>query len=365
MARIREALGRTDTMRILPENPVPAPRPNPCPDVARSEDRAAVAEEEVPFIEVGGRGTPMEASPSVLAHTPKASGRRQQAERALSCTDKETRRHGDKETDERTANNSVSLSPCLPVSLSRLKSVAFLPFPPEPLPLSPVPERFDRELVAIHQPDHPISEQYRTIVNNLEKQLTAVQSQVLLFTTAAPGIDTAAVLLNLAITHARQAETPTIVVDANLRRPNLAERLGLPAAPGLKNVLAGLIALPRAVQETGQPNLYALTAGKTTQENIPSIAGESLRAVLSYLRTRFDRIFVNAPCWDGRPEVITLGSGCDAVYLVIPEAEAQTDAVEEVSQRILQQGGCLQGYVLVSEEQGAGAASAARTSRTG
>jgi Mrp family chromosome partitioning ATPase len=205
--------------------------------------------------------------------------------------------------------------------------------------------------VALHHPDHPISEQYRAIVADLERQLTTAQSQALLFTTTDPRIDTAAVLLNVAITHAGQSETPTIVVDADFRRSTLAHRLGLPAAPGLKNVLAGLISLPRAVQETGQPNLYALTAGKTTPDSVPPVPAESLLGALRYLRSRFAWILVNAPCWDGRPEVITLASGCDAVFLVVPEADAQTDSVEAVSQAILQQGGCLQGYILVGDEQ--------------
>jgi hypothetical protein len=67
MARIREALRRTATQRIPPLDKDLTPRPfHPDEEPARTE-----AEEEVPFIEVGGRQTPVEASPSVLASMPQ------------------------------------------------------------------------------------------------------------------------------------------------------------------------------------------------------------------------------------------------------------------------------------------------------
>ena len=81
MARIREALRRAETMRKQPQSGVLAPRSSPPPAAAGSGDRTTTGdtadEEEVPFIEVGGRDTPMEASPSVLANMPKTVSRNQ------------------------------------------------------------------------------------------------------------------------------------------------------------------------------------------------------------------------------------------------------------------------------------------------
>jgi hypothetical protein len=274
-------------------------------------------EEEIPFIEVGGRQTPIEASPSVLAGIPNTERSSNRAQRLTSPTD------------------------------VRLRGVTFRPYALDPPPLRPATERFGQELVAFHLPDHPISEQYRTLVQDLEKQLSAGQSRALLFTGPTSPGETTMVLLNLAITRARQQGSRNLVVDANVSRPTIAERLGLSASPGLTEVLAGKLSLPGAIQETGQANLFALTAGKSTQESVGLLAGDAMRAVLRQLRARFEWIFVNVPCWDGRPEIITLGSACDGVYLVLPEAEV--DQVEELSQQILRDGGCLQGYFLALE----------------
>jgi Mrp family chromosome partitioning ATPase len=316
MARIREALRQVEFKPGKPRDLDSAPRPYQ-PD----EDGPRV-EEEIPFIEVGDRQTPMEASPSVLASIPKTVGKSERGElqkRPMGAS--------------RSAVSSANL---------RLSRVSFRPFPPESSPLRPIAQRFDTDLVALHQPDHPISAEYRVLVQNIEEQLPCGQPRVLLFTSATSQSDTVTVLLNLAITRAKQNRPRDIVVDANFRRPVLAERLGLPLVPGLGDVLAGTVSLSRALQETGQPNLSALTAGKGG-----SISFEAVRTVMRQLRGRFDWIFVNGPCWGGLPDLITLGSACDAVYLVLSESDEGTTKMEDVSETILQQGGCLQGCFVV------------------
>src|SRR5207302_4777051 len=131
-------------------------------------------------------------------------------------------------------------------------------------------------------------------------QLPAGRAQVLLFSAAVPGAGTTTTLLNLAITAARQGKARAVVVDAHLRRPTLAARLGLPAGPGLNEVLAGAVSLKRALRETGQANLHLLTAGEIASFSGPTavyVAGEAMRSVLRHLRDRFDLVLVDAPPW--------------------------------------------------------------------
>src|SRR5207244_12773075 len=87
------------------------------------------------------------------------------------------------------------------------------------------------ELIALHQPDHPLSQQYRLLQSALLAQLPATRPQVLLFTAAAPEVDTTTVLLNVAIASAQQGKPRVAVIDANLNRPAVAQRLGLEPVP--------------------------------------------------------------------------------------------------------------------------------------
>jgi Mrp family chromosome partitioning ATPase len=224
--------------------------------------------------------------------------------------------------------------------------VAFQPFPPEPPPLAPPNERFSPDLVAFHRPEHPVSEQYRSLWRSVATPLPAGRAQVLLFTAAGTGAGTTTALLNLAVTVVRGGNLRVVVVDADVRQPAVAGRLGLFPGPGLQEVLAGKELLPRALQESGLANLWVLAAGEAAPGGATRLASEAMRSALRHLRGRFDLVLVDAPPWDGRPEVVALGSFCDAVYLVVRQAQAQTPAVNDLLRLIPQQGGRLRGCVL-------------------
>ncbi len=179
-------------------------------------------------------------------------------------------------------------------------AVAFRPLQPESVRLGPAQERFAPELVAFHQPEHTVSDHYRTLLGAISEQFTAGVPQVLLFTASVSEAGTTTVLLNLAITFARQGKLRVAVIDANIARPAVAQRLGLPTVPGLTETLTRTTPLARAIQETGQTNLLALTAGHVKATEQISASEAELSAMFEELREHFDLILVDAPCWDGK-----------------------------------------------------------------
>jgi Mrp family chromosome partitioning ATPase len=273
------------------------------------------ADEEVPFIEVGGPA--LLASSSVRAH-------------------------------------SVPVPPAEAVPAPTLSvveesipgAVVFQPLPAEPPTLPPPRERFAPDLIAYHRPGHPVSEQYRTLLVGLTAHLTDRQVRTLLFTAPKPGRGKALTLLNLAITAAKHGHRRVVAVDADVRAPALAEALGVPPGPGLQEVLAGNVSLQKAILETGQTNLQVLTAGGSSACSPARLAGEAMRSVLRHLGQRSDLVLVHGPAWDGRPEVVALGCACDAVYLVLGQSEMGTPEVTDLLQVMNEQGARVRGCIL-------------------
>lgn len=200
---------------------------------------------------------------------------------------------------------------------------------------------FGPELVAYHQPEHPVSGQYQALRDAIIAQLPGTLPRVLLFTAVAPGAGTTTVLLNLAVTIARLDGPRVAVVDANWQRPAVAERLGLPSAPGLREVLARNVPLAWAVQESRQPNLSVLGAGKQSTPR----DDEAFAAVLEQLRQSSDWVLIDASHWGDGADKVALAERCDAVYLVQRETDADTGAAGEVQAAILEQCGRLRGCV--------------------
>jgi Mrp family chromosome partitioning ATPase len=170
-------------------------------------------------------------------------------------------------------------------------------------------------------------------------------SPVILCTALVPGTGTTTVVLNLAISLARQESVRVVVVDGNRQRPALADRLGLRGLPGLAEVLSGEESLDRALQETGLANLKALTAGACPSPRPFRALGETCRPVFRQLRDRFEMILIDAHPPSESTEMAGLELVADAVYLVAPAAEAPPEVPLSL-QGLLRKGLTIQGWIL-------------------
>ncbi len=284
----------------------------PAPKLVKQEAEIVSAEvppvvdDEIPYIEVGPNRE-LTGSASVLRFRPVTQA----------------------------AKPIVSSAPATPVI-----SVAFRSLPIRKNLVEATP-KMAAEVIAFHDPDHAVSEQYRAL---LRSTIDAVPpgKPALLLAAALPGMAITNVLLNLAVTAARTGKR-VVVVDGIGAASTFTESLGIVGATGLNDVLAGTTPLDRALQKTAQDALLALPAGVGGSFRATPAAA---RVLLGNLRERCDLVFFMSQRWDGRPEHTALAAVCDGVFLVIPAAEAESTQVNELLQIIPEQGGRLAGYIL-------------------
>jgi hypothetical protein len=203
MGRTLEALRRTDKPTRPEEMLEPAGSPPPPADHAAEGEM--MDSDEVPFIEVGGRGRALEASPSVLVDCPPMIS----AESLL-------------------ADRKMRFDPVTPRAplFADGASRGFIFQPAAPTAAPPM-NRVAPEITAFHEPAHPLSEQYRTLLARIEEGIVGNAPHILLFTAVTPGAGTTTMLLNLAVTSCGNGNRRVLVVDANLSRPAVARRLGV------------------------------------------------------------------------------------------------------------------------------------------
>jgi Mrp family chromosome partitioning ATPase len=326
MGRTLEALKRADALHARPEIKIAAA---PSFRDLSEEAQEKPPEEEVPFIEVGGPGSKVEGSKSVLA---RPAGREKR-----SAAPSASREH---------RQQFIPLPPAPVLEESDPFTVAFETLPAVSDPAKRGRSRIAPEVIAYHQPDHPLSQQYRSVLAALMAQSPLGGAQALVLAAATSGAGTTSICVNLAVTHARQSRKLVVVVDANLRRPAIATCLGLADAPGLADVLTGRFPLSRALQETAQANLLALSSGEPISASPSWPPAEAMRSVLCQLRKQVDLVMVDAPSWDQGPELASLVTACDAVYLVLKPGEIGTPAVADLLRLIPHVGGHAAGYIV-------------------
>ncbi|UIJ33483.1 polysaccharide biosynthesis tyrosine autokinase [Allobranchiibius sp. GilTou73] len=90
------------------------------------------------------------------------------------------------------------------------------------------------------------------------------------------------------------AGTPTVLIDADLRRPTVAEVYGIDGSVGLSQVLAGTVELEDALRSVSTENLRILPAGRVPPNPSELVGSDRMRSLLSTLREDH-MVIIDAP----------------------------------------------------------------------
>jgi Mrp family chromosome partitioning ATPase len=114
---------------------------------------------------------------------------------------------------------------------------------------------------------------------------------------------------------ARADKQPTLVIDADLRAPDVASVLGLHSKPGLAELLRNEASLADVVQRVSDTNTYVIPAGELKGNPHHVIREDVLRPILEKLRTEFAKIVIDTPPVFGGSESLVLAKMADATIL--------------------------------------------------
>ncbi|NKX52327.1 CpsD/CapB family tyrosine-protein kinase, partial [Arthrobacter deserti] len=127
----------------------------------------------------------------------------------------------------------------------------------------------------------PRAESYRQIRTNLQF-VHAERKASLLVTSSVPGEGKTTTAMNLALTLAQSGQSVALV-DADLRRPMIAQYLGLDPDAGLTTALAGDADVDGLLQSWGSNGLQVLTPGQLPPNPSEMLGSASMQRVLERL----------------------------------------------------------------------------------
>ncbi len=142
------------------------------------------------------------------------------------------------------------------------------------------------------------------------------KGQVVLVTGTAPQEGKTTTIYNLARLLAGSGEK-TVVVDCDLRRANLHQRLHLSREPGFTDHFTRKAPLDSLLQATTTSRLYALTAGALPPNPPALLARKSLGDLLDRLRTEFEWVLVDSPPLASVTDALLLARQADHTVLVV------------------------------------------------
>jgi capsular exopolysaccharide synthesis family protein len=149
-------------------------------------------------------------------------------------------------------------------------------------------------LASSHVP-HDFGEAFRSLRTSLMSRFASEGTKTLLVTSAQPleGKTTTACNIAMALAY---GGARVLLIDADMRRPGLHRPLQLTNERGLSQVLIGQARVRDVIQRTVDPNLLAITAGRTPPNPSELLASERMKTLLSNLsHGPFDWIVIDTP----------------------------------------------------------------------
>ncbi|MBC7632320.1 polysaccharide biosynthesis tyrosine autokinase [Aeromicrobium sp.] len=169
---------------------------------------------------------------------------------------------------------------------------------------------------VIRRPQSPRSEAYRRLRSNLEfvrRGGDAATSVVI--TSSVPGEGKTTTAINLAASLAEQGDR-VLLVDADLRRPSVAESTGLEGSVGLSTILIGKVDLGNAIQHWGDTTLDVLTSGAIPPNPLNLIDSQAMLDLIEKANASYDFVVIDSPPLLSVVDAAVLSHQCDGPLVV-------------------------------------------------
>jgi capsular exopolysaccharide synthesis family protein len=161
------------------------------------------------------------------------------------------------------------------------------------------------------------------------------------------------VAVNLAIAYALEGRN-VILVDADLRRPQIAARLGKEVVSGLDAVLMGERALEEALVDVdaGGGRLRILPVATPPPNPAVLLGSQRMRSLLAELAEQADIVLIDSPALLAVSDAIPLINQAAGTVLVARLNQTTKDAVQRTNQVISAAGGTMLGTVATGAQAG-------------
>ena len=188
------------------------------------------------------------------------------------------------------------------------------------------PDVSKRPLVVHVDSQSPRAEAFRQLRTNLQFVDVdhPLRSVVVTSPSAEEGKSTTS--CNLAITLA-QAGLRTILVEADLRRPRVADYMGLEGAVGLMSVLSGLATLEDALQPWGRNAMWVLASGPLPPNPSEVLGSHQMADLLKALDDRADVVVFDSPPLLPVTDAAVLARLTDGAVLVVRHGSTRKEQV--------------------------------------
>lgn len=181
--------------------------------------------------------------------------------------------------------------------------------------------------VVMHaEPRSLRAEGYRRLRTSFQFVNIAGSRRSVVVTSAGPGEGKSNVATNLSVALADTGAS-VVLIDGDLRRPRVADYLGIEGGAGLTDLLIGRAELGDVLQPWGDAQLFVLAAGRIPPNPSELLGSQAMRTMLDHLSEDFDYVIIDAPPLLPVADAAVLSSIAAGVLLVAGIGQTATSSV--------------------------------------
>jgi capsular exopolysaccharide synthesis family protein len=178
-------------------------------------------------------------------------------------------------------------------------------------------DELKRDKMAYLEAKSPISESYKAIRTDLCQLMTQGENlKTILATSAEPQAGKTMTVSNLGITLAQRGGR-VLLVDSDLRKPQLHRIFNLERKLGLSEYLRGEANIDSIVKGTEVENLKVITCGEVPRNPAETIACPKMQEFLVEAKERFDFIIFDSPPLISVTDAVILANLVDVLIQII------------------------------------------------
>jgi protein-tyrosine kinase len=198
------------------------------------------------------------------------------------------------------------------------------------------PRHLEAKRVVAHQPNNPYAAPFDVLRTKILQEMDGKGWQVLVVTSPTANCGKTVTAANLAFSIARHEERSVVLVDLDLRKPQVAQTLGLKATANIESLVAGRLGLAEAlvpVDAEGQ-RIDVLAPRGPVQGASDVIASRQIKDLVADLRRLPGRpiIVVDMPPLFVSDDVLAFLPMTDCAILVAAERRSTISDVETSEQ---------------------------------
>jgi capsular exopolysaccharide synthesis family protein len=208
-------------------------------------------------------------------------------------------------------------------------------------------------LLAYYRPRSREAEAYRGVRTALYFNTHGEGHKVLQVTSPNPDDGKSTLAANLAVSIAQSGKR-TLLIDADLRKPEMHRAFGLPGDSGLVSLIAGEADPAEVIRPSAVPGLSVLPCGPVPPNPAELLTAPRFAELLALLREQYDFVLIDTPPLLAVTDPSVVAPRVDGVLLTIRLTKNGRPAAERAKEVLAALGATVLGVVINGADRGRG-----------